>query len=85
MSINCTWVHCLENATQPQRSSDGSIWANLCSRHEHELVQAVRSGEAPSLCRAWVLAQGGSEKAAERMAPTREVLARVLSKVLRND
>ena len=85
MSINCTWVHCLENATQPQRSTDGSIWANLCIRHEYELVQAVRSGEAPSLCRAWVLAQGGSEKAAERMAPTREVLARVLSKVLRND
>jgi len=82
MSINCTWVHCLENATQPQRGKDGSIWANLCSHHEHELAQMLGTGEAPSMCRAWVLAQGGSEKVAERMSPSREVLARVLGKAL---
>jgi hypothetical protein len=57
MRANCTWAGCLNDATHKQTSLDGSEWANLCGVHDHELTQAVRTGEAPSISRAWVLAR----------------------------
>ncbi len=62
----CTWVGCTERALHPQHGKDGSQWADLCSKHVHELDAAIEDGP-PRMLSAWVKAQGGAKKAAARM------------------
>lgn len=82
MRANCTWAGCLNDATHKQTSLDGSEWANLCGTHDHELTQAVRTGEAPSISRAWVLAHGGSEALAKKFEPQTRTLADMIQRVM---
>lgn len=82
MRANCTWAGCLNDATHKQTSLDGSEWANLCGVHDHELTQAVRTGEAPSISRAWVLAHGGSEALARKFTPQTRTLADMIERVM---
>lgn len=82
MRANCTWAGCLNDATHKQTSLDGSEWANLCSTHDHELTQAVCTGEAPSISRAWVLAHGGSEALARKFEPQTRTLADMIQRVM---
>lgn len=58
MSTNCTWQGCLSEGARPQMARDGTRWAMLCSHHDHELAQAVRSGEPATVCNAWAKAHG---------------------------
>lgn len=62
----CTWVGCKEQAHHPQHAKDGTVWANLCNKHVIELDNGIQDGP-PKALSAWVKAQGGSKKAAERM------------------
>lgn len=64
--VNCTWRGCLCDAVRPQVATDHTVWANLCAAHDAELGRLVRSGEPAKITRAWVLAQGGAERATDR-------------------
>ena len=65
MSKICTWVGCAAHATHPQMATDGVVWADLCAVHDLALEQAMVAG-VPQMLSAWVKAQGGAKKAAER-------------------
>lgn len=67
----CTWKDCASEAKHPQIASDQQQWANLCDEHNSELemgiLQTGETRDVRSLMSAWVKAQGGAKKAAERM------------------
>lgn len=62
---SCTWVDCTEHANFPQKSKDGSIWANLCSAHNKELDDSLL--DPKGVLRCWVRASGGAKSMAARM------------------
>lgn len=62
----CTWLGCVAVATHEQTATDGVVWADLCDPHHRQLDEAKASGSAPKLLGAWMRAQGGAAKAAER-------------------
>lgn len=63
----CTWKDCVEPATKPQIAGDGKVWENLCDAHAAELDAPIDDLNVPKMLRAWILAQGGAQAAAERM------------------
>jgi hypothetical protein len=79
----CTWVECAEPATVPQRGRDGSQWADLCADHDKQLSDAIASGNPKKLMSAYIKAQGGAKKAAERMAPGAQKVVSGLMAALR--
>ena len=63
----CTWLECKLEAVKQYEDSNGKMWANLCRKH-HELLDAViQDGESKLIIATWVKAQGGAEKAANRL------------------
>lgn len=71
----CTWQEkdrrCEAEATHPQRSNDGSVWANLCSEH-HSLLESAMpgketEGDPRKMLAYWVKANGGAKKMAASM------------------
>lgn len=65
----CTWKGCAEEACRRQIGKDGREWADLCAPHDVELKAAQGSSDVKVILKSWILAQGGAEKAAERMKP----------------
>ena len=65
--LECTWKDCNGKATMPWFGKDGEQWASLCINHNAELEEAFTSGIPRKIVSAWIKAQGGSEKATERM------------------
>jgi hypothetical protein len=64
----CTWEGCEAEAKHPQVAQDGEVWANLCDGHNRELDASMLSGSPKTYLSVWIKAQGGANKAAERMA-----------------
>lgn len=67
---NCTWENCINEAITPQIGKNGIQWANLCDIHTQELDGAIKPNNPKGILRAWILAQGGSKKAAKSMMDT---------------
>lgn len=66
----CTWKGCQATAIRLLLDRDGKRWANLCEAHHKEYEGSFVAGPKALLwLRCWVLAQGGAEAAAKRMAP----------------
>jgi hypothetical protein len=65
----CTWKECQDEATHPQLTRDGRMWANLCDKHHERLVtsKSLDNFNPKSLLSSWVKAQGGAAAAARRM------------------
>lgn len=64
--MKCTWKDCKEKGVYNQIDNNGDIWAILCVKHNQELENSI--GDHPrKMLRAWVLAQGGADKAVERI------------------
>lgn len=64
--MNCTWKDCTKEATRPQLGRDGKTWASLCDEHDQKVKDAIASDSAPKIIGAWINAQGGAKKAAQR-------------------
>lgn len=41
MSECCTWKDCADQAEHVQTARDGSVWANLCTKHRDMLDGAI--------------------------------------------
>jgi hypothetical protein len=63
----CTWKDCTEQAWHEQKATDGEVWADLCTDHVCAYTAAITAGSAPRILAAWIRAQGGVTKAADRM------------------
>ena len=63
----CTWMGCVYGPTHPQVAKDGEVWANLCSIHNAEMEKVMANAKPGTVLRTWILAQGGSRAASERM------------------
>lgn len=66
--MTCTYVDCPAEACHELKSQDGSVWSNLCDEHNSKLDEAIRAGDPKVVVALWVGAQGGPERAAERMS-----------------
>jgi hypothetical protein len=66
--MRCTWMNCICDAVEPQVARDGQKWADLCVDQARFLKEAIDSGSAKRVVRAWVRAQGGAKAAATRVA-----------------
>ena len=66
--MNCTWVGCTEEATNPQLDKTGKPWANLCKEH-HAAIEAGMGEpfDPKKLLGNWVKAHGGADKLARKM------------------
>lgn len=62
---HCTWTGCTAPATHPQLGRGGKQWADLCAVHAAEIEASGTS--VKGMLAAWVKAQGGPKRAAERM------------------
>tara|TARA_Y100000310_G_scaffold31833_1_gene30174 strand:- start:10668 stop:10889 length:222 start_codon:yes stop_codon:yes gene_type:complete len=67
MTKECTWARCNNLAAHVERGNDRKVWAYLCDKHHEELEKGLDVLDAKTLIKNWVLAQGGSKGAAERM------------------
>jgi hypothetical protein len=61
------YVGCTALAAVPQLDKGGKPWANLCAKHDAEVITSIVSGDARKLLSNWVKAQGGAKKAAARL------------------
>lgn len=66
--MTCTFKDCTNEATHELKSKDESVWANLCDEHNSKLEEAISKGDTKVVVGLWVGAQGGPEKAAERLS-----------------
>lgn len=68
--MDCTWVFCPREGTEPQIAKDGQQWACLCPEHARQLDAArdLTAGTPQRLLAAWINAQGGHKAAAQRLA-----------------
>jgi hypothetical protein len=71
--MTCTWLGCTNEATHPQIAKDKEQWANLCKSHDGILDLALQRGPK-FMIGAWIMAQGGPVKAADRMTKGTAVL-----------
>ena len=60
----CTWKQCEQPATEDQVDRDGRVWASLCGEHHKELDDSINDLNPRKMLQCWVLAKGGSDKAA---------------------
>ena len=67
LPICCTWKDCKQEAIHPQFARDGEQWANLCGLHLKFLEDAMKDHNPRILLSAWIKAQGGAKKAANRV------------------
>lgn len=63
---SCTWEGCGCKASHLHFNKSGEAWANLCFSHHMALTMNIKRG-GQSFLRAWVRAQGGSAKVAEKI------------------
>lgn len=65
----CTWVGCDKDARHEQISKDqADVWADLCDDHVEKLYDVIQAKSSDEeIKRAWIDAQGGREKAAQRI------------------
>lgn len=68
MTKKCTWSMCASEATKDQIAKDGEVWASLCAEHDTALEDSLNGSNPAKLLSLWIKAQGGSARAAERMA-----------------
>lgn len=61
--MNCTWKDCPRKARYAERDIGRVIYARTCTRHHHELKQAIESGDQRTIFKAYVEAQGLSNRA----------------------
>lgn len=70
MSGHCTWESCLLEPEYEELDKQGQVWAELCQQHHCELNEAIRDwasdGGPKVVMKAYIKAQGGSKKAADR-------------------
>lgn len=67
MMEQCTWIGCQDKATFVEIGKDFRTWAKLCAAHHNQLEKSIATCRAPAMLSAWIKAQGGAKKAAERM------------------
>ena len=67
MTKQCTWKDCKKLAAYVERDNDSKAWAYLCKSHHDELEKGLDALDTKAILRNWVLAQGGSKGAADRM------------------
>lgn len=77
-NVNCTWLDCSREATQPQLDKNGEQWANLCQECHDYLEHGFVSLDPKRILSNWVKAQGGAKKAAEVMKPEIEAGVKLL-------
>lgn len=72
-AMQCTWSGCDQEGLFPRTDDFGETWATLCPTHNEQFNDIeIASLKFPSnenlkrLIGAWVRAQGGAEKAANR-------------------
>lgn len=46
---------------------NGLVWTNLCTEHREELEVALSTKLPAIILKAWIKAQGGAKKAAQRL------------------
>lgn len=63
----CTWEGCSARAVKAKYDKQNRIWADLCAEHDTEFKRVMVLGGARRVLSAWVKAQGGAAKAAERV------------------
>lgn len=64
----CTWLNCQSLGCKEWLDKQGHRWALLCIPHDMQLKRELEeSTKIERLISAWVNAQGGSKKAAERI------------------
>ena len=63
----CSWQYCMAGALHQEIAQDGKVWARLCTDHHDKLDAILKGGDVKKILAAWVTAQGGPKKAANRM------------------
>jgi hypothetical protein len=58
----CTWRNCTLVAEIPKLDKNGAEWAHLCPKHARAFEDAMRSGDARCVLRAWARAGAGHRR-----------------------
>lgn len=65
--MKCTWKDCNQDGIIDQRDKNNNVWATLCQFHHKIFDNSISNSDLKKILKNWILAQGGSKKATERI------------------